>query len=187
MQLFQHPIVIIDTETTGVYNHSEIIEIGAICLDEWGQERSYFTAFIKPKERNLQKILPALLINHITPQDLEHAADMESVRIKFREWFSLLEHIAPNIQCVAYNAPFDKRFLDKAEIYLPWGKCLLQQTNAVMKKHNYELRTDTGRKKSPSLQDACAFLHLPYPENAHRALIDARVAGQVLCKIMAYN
>ena len=40
MKYFTTPIVIVDVETTGFGATSEVIEIGAVCLDEYGRVRS---------------------------------------------------------------------------------------------------------------------------------------------------
>ena len=40
MKIFKEPIVIVDTETTGFHREAEVIEIGAVCIDEWGRERA---------------------------------------------------------------------------------------------------------------------------------------------------
>jgi DNA polymerase III epsilon subunit-like protein len=55
-------------------------------------------------------------------------------------------------------------------------------TNDVMKYHNAQPRSRNGRAKAPSLQEACLFFDINYPDNAHRALIDAKITAKVAIK-----
>ena len=85
------------------------------------------------------------------------------------------------------NQRFDSRRLKEIGIYLPWGKCLMEMTKQVMIQQGHTPVTKNGRRKSQvSLQEACHFLGIEYPENAHRALEDCRVTAQVACKISRF-
>ena len=53
-QIFYDPVVILDTETTGRSNSAEVIEIGAVCVDEFGRMRSKFSSLIQPTVINAQ-------------------------------------------------------------------------------------------------------------------------------------
>ena len=45
-----------------------------------------------------------------------------------------------------------------------------------------QLTIVNGQAKAPSLKDACHFFGVEYPENAHRALEDARVSALIATK-----
>ena len=186
MKYFTTPIVIVDVETTGFGPTSEVIEIGAVCLDEYGRIRSEFGALIQNENELDAYAHKAMAINNITEEQLNNAASKLDIRTKFVDWWNALPK-EQGITAVAFNQRFDSRRLNEFGIYLPWGKCLMDMTKKVMVKQGQTPVTETGRRKSQvSLQEACQFLGLEYPENAHRALEDCRITAQVACKISRF-
>ena len=186
MKYFATPIVIVDVETTGFGPTSEVIEIGAVCLDEYGRVRSEFGALIQNENELDDNAHKALAINNITEDQLNCAASREAIRSKFVDWWNALPK-GMGITAVAFNQRFDSRRLNEIGIHLPWGKCLMEMTKQVMIKHGQTPTTSDGRRKSQvSLKEACNFLGLEYPENAHRALEDCRITAQVACKISGF-
>jgi len=182
MKLFKEPIIIVDTETTGFHKEAEVIEIGAICVDEWGRDRSSFSALIKPKVLNDWRVSKALEINKIKIEDLNQAGSLDQTRDLFMDWVSSIPCSSSPV-CIAFNTRFDKRMLERSGIHLSWGYCLLEMTKELMTSKHYVLRGVKGRVKAPSLKDACQFFGVEYPENAHRALEDARVSALIATKI----
>lgn len=186
MKYFATPIVIVDVETTGFGSTSEVIEIGAVCLDEYGRVRSEFGALIQNENELDDNAHKALAINNITEDQLNCAASKETIRAKFVDWWNALPK-GMGITAVAFNQRFDSRRLNEIGIHLPWGKCLMEMTKQVMIKHGQTPMTSAGRRKSQvSLREACNFLGLEYPENAHRALEDCRITAQVACKVSGF-
>ena len=182
MKIFKEPIVVIDTETTGFHKEAEVIEIGAVCLDEWGRERSTFSALIKPNVTNDWRVQKALAVSNITVEQLQQCSPLEEVRPQFLSWMEAIPSTT-SLKCVAYNTKFDKRMLDRSGIHLHWGYCLLQMTKELMASRNYVVTGINGQSKAPSLEDACRFLGIDYPQNAHRALEDVRVTALIAAKI----
>ena len=182
MKLFKEPVVILDTETTGFHRQAELVELGAVCLDEWGRERSSFSALIKPKVLDDWRVRKALQVSKISPKSLLEADDLDTIRPLFLDWIESIPGSNPP-KCIAFNTKFDKRILDSSGIHVSWGYCLLQMTKEFMAAKNYVVRGKNGQPKSPSLKDACIFLGIEYPQNAHRALEDARVTSLVATKI----
>ena len=186
MKYFTTPIVIVDVETTGFGETSEVIEIGAVCLDEYGRIRTEFGAIIQNKNALDDNAHRAMAINNITEEQLNNAASMEKVRSKFVDWWNALPK-TQGITAVAFNQRFDSRRLNEIGINLPWGKCLMEMTKQVMINRGQTPVTSSGRRKGQvSLKEACEFLGLEYPENAHRALEDCRITAQVACKISGF-
>ena len=186
MKYFTTPIVIVDVETTGFGPTSEVIEIGAVCLDEYGRVRSEFGALIQNENALDGYAYKALAINNITEEQLNRAASKADIQSQFVDWWNALPK-EQGITAVAFNQRFDSRRLNEIGIYLPWGKCLMEMTKQVMIQQGQIPVTETGRRKSQvSLHEACQFLGLEYPENAHRALEDCRVTAQVACKISRF-
>ena len=70
-------------------------------------------------------------------------------------------------------------------IHLRWGTCIRTMTNQVMKAQGKQPRNVNGRPRAPSLKEACAFFDIHYPEDGHRALVDAEITAKVA--IQAYK
>ena len=112
MKLFLDPIVVLDTETTGLHQTAEVIEIGAVCLDEWGRIRSRFSALIQPKKLD-RKAMAALAINHIPLSELKSAPRAEEVSKRFSKWLAAIPTQDGPVLCTAFNAAFDRRMLNR--------------------------------------------------------------------------
>ncbi len=186
MKYFTHPLVIVDVETTGFGSTSEVIEIGAVCIDEYGRTRSEFGALIRHQNELDGNAYRALRINNIKEEDLLKAASLDTIRNRFIDWWNGLPK-ENGLLAVAFNQPFDSRRLAEIGIHLPWGECLMKMTKDVMTAQGKPpLNANGKRKGSVRLEEACKFLDLEYPENAHRALEDCRVSALVACKLMQY-
>ena len=178
MKLFSDPIIVLDTETTGFFHDSEVIEIGAVCIDEWGRERTTFSSLIRPNRID-GRAKQALKINKINPNSLRTAPSPETIMDCFTQWIERIPTSNGPVMCTAFNVPFDKRMLEKMGIHLRWGECIRTMTNNLMKKTGQQPRDVKGKAKAPSLEEACAYFSIPYPHDAHRALSDAKVSAQV--------
>lgn len=66
-------------------NISEIIEIGAVCINAEGAKESEFSAFIKPKLNPMLSDFCTQLTS-IKQSDVDAAEDFETVLPKFLEW-----------------------------------------------------------------------------------------------------
>jgi DNA polymerase III epsilon subunit-like protein len=186
MKYFTHPIVIVDVETTGFGTTSEVIEIGAVCIDEYGRTRSEFGALIQHKNELDGMARRAMKINKITEEQLNSASSMEDIRARFINWWNQLPK-DNGLLAVAFNQRFDSRRLNEIGINLPWGACLMDMTKNVMVAQGCTPLKANGHKKGRvSLKEACQFLGVEYPENAHRALEDCRVTALVACKISQF-
>lgn len=184
MKYFKHPIVIVDVETTGFGPTSEVIEIGAVCLDEYGRIRTEFGALIQNTNPLDGAAYKAMRINNITKEQLDHADSLENVRDRFISWWNAIpQDHNHEIKAVAFNQAFDSRRLTEIGIQLPWGECLMKMTKYIMTQQGQPPLNKNGQRKSTvSLKEACGFFGLEYPENAHRALEDCRATALVACK-----
>ena len=184
-QIFYDPVVVLDTETTGRSNSAEVIEIGAVCLDEYGRIRSQFSSLIKPSIINA-KSREALAINKIPEEDLNQAPAPSLVKEMFWEWYNdIPTHSKDRPLCLAFNVSFDKRMMDNFGIKLPWGRCLSNITHMIAKDAGAVFLNKANVPKVPNLEEACSFFELTYPENAHRAIADAEVTAQIAVLIAA--
>ena len=186
MKYLSHPIVVIDVETTGFSYTDEVIEIGAVFLDEFGRIRTEFDCLIRNDQPLKFSGKIALSVNKISEEQLAQAESLENIRTEFINWWQALPN-QESLKAVAFNTRFDKRMLENAGIHLPFGKCLMDMTKDLMKHQGYTLLNKNGNKKSkPSLEDACVFFGLEYTDNAHRALEDARMTALVVIKVSQY-
>ena len=84
---------------------------------------------------------------------------------------------------IAFNAPFDKRMLEKSRHIFALGT--MCQT-AQLSNHEGKQRCPTepvGGLKQPNLTEACNYFGVALPKNAHRALDDARATAHLVCAI----
>ena len=177
-QIFEDPIVVIDTETTGRSNQAEVVEIGAICLDEYGRIRSKFSSLIRPTVINATA-REALAINKIPEEALQKAPFPSVVKEMFLSWYNDIPTQYDRPLCLAFNVSFDKRMLDNFGLRLRWGRCLSDITHLITKDAGAIFLNKAYIPKTPNLEEACSFFELTYPENAHRAIADAEVTAQI--------
>lgn len=180
--LFPEPIIVLDTETTGTSNRAEIIELGAVCLNEYGQEVSSFSTLIQPNDMG-PHIDKALAVNNIRRADLMQAQPWHTVGPYFVQWVNSIPVPSGSPINIAFNAPFDKRMLENHGIFLRWGQCAKQRSYQIMKANHAAPRNKNGGLKQPNLAEACNYFDVPLPDNAHRALDDARATAHLVCAI----
>ena len=162
---FEEEYVAFDLETTGLYRHDTIIEIGAVRMRQ-GQEVERFQTFVDPKCKLHPKTIE---ITNITDDMLKGAPSIEEVLPKFREFVG-------DSVLVAHNADFDANFIRRAcdDLDISWemtyvdtltiSQCLLPDLG--------RFRLDLVAKKF----DLGNFNH-------HRAGDDALVCGKIAGKL----
>ena len=162
---FEEEYVAFDLETTGLYRHDTIIEIGAVRMRQ-GQEVERFQTFVDPKCKLHPKTIE---ITNITDDMLKGAPSIEEVLPKFREFVG-------DSVLVAHNADFDANFIRRAcdDLSISWemtyvdtltiSQCLLPDLG--------RFRLDLVAKKF----DLGNFNH-------HRAGDDALVCGKIAGKL----
>lgn len=166
------PLVVLDTETTGLPEHGgRVCEIGA-CRFEGGVPVARFTSLVNPGHE-----IPAAAtaIHHITTEQVANAPTLPELA------GDLLKICDGAVTC-AYSAPFDKGMLH-AEIQgqdchafdpaQSWIDIL------VLVRHFQRFVSGSGRHK---LTNVCARMGIVL-DNAHRADSDALAAGLVLHRL----
>ncbi|MGH8896781.1 MAG: 3'-5' exonuclease [Egibacteraceae bacterium] len=147
-------VVVVDTETTGVYPSDRVVEIAAVTLDVWGNVIDRWETLVNPK-----RDVGATCIHGITNEMLVHAPAFEDIA-------GALATRLHGAAIAAHNLPFDRRML-MAE----FGRIGLAA----------ELGTglDTLRVTGGKLSVVCAQYGIPL-SNAHCALHDALATAQLL-------
>lgn len=164
-------ICVLDTETNGFpgAQGTSVIELGAVVLTDDGEERSAFTSLVQPITPLGPWCARAMEVNGIDPRELHRAPTPSDVWERFLSWLSGHK---PVTSVLAFNVSFDKKAMSKtfagAE-HLPWGPCLMREANHAL----------YGTRQSVKLEVAARAFDLSIPENTHRALWDARLAGQI--------
>lgn len=164
--------IIIDFETTGFSGSKDsIVEIGAVKFDgETYEAKETFNQVVIPDKGYARWYEEGKLSKEFVRENgipLEDAMKL----------FNAFVGDDTVVDFYAYNAPFDKRFFDKACLkypadYLINWVCVLQKA----RKHLYVL-------EHHKLEDVCAYYKLD-TENAHRALDDCINTLEVLKRIV---
>jgi DNA polymerase-3 subunit epsilon len=171
LKLEEATFIAFDTETTGLYPlSSRLVEIGASRFNSSGERVSVFEQLINPE----MPIPPgAQAVNHITDEMVRGQPTVDRVMPAFIDFLDGLENIL-----VAHNAPFDLEFIgvDILRLGLPlpghmvFDTCLLAK--AIM-----------PGLASYSLASLAVLMGVASPQ-AHRALSDAELAGDVLLDLL---
>ncbi len=169
-KLQQNPVYL-DTETTGLGNTDEIIEISVVGMDA----QVLFDSLIKPKQP-----IPAAstAINHIS---MEMVADSPT----FPEIWPALQEILRPCPIGMYNAEFDTRMITQS--MSNYGERIRQRLQAfdIMNIYSdfratWDPRHNAMRRYR--LEDAGKYLGIPIP-NSHRSLEDTRLTRAVFHRI----
>ena len=164
---FDGEYVAFDLETTGLYRHDTIIEIGAVRMKQ-GVEIERFQTFVDPKCRLHSKTVE---LTGITDDMLKGAPTIDEILPKFKEFVG-------DSVLVAHNADFDANFVRRAceELGIEWSMTYVD-TLAISQCLMPEMgrfSLDVVAKKF----DLADFNH-------HRAGDDALVCGKIAGRLFA--
>ena len=143
---------------------NEIIEIGAVKVDQDGNILDEFAKFLKPKKfPHISKFCTSLTT--ITQEDIDYADDAEDVLAEFLEWIdgSIL---------VSWGM-YDKRQLRQDLKINGFDKELVNDSNHRSIKHEYA-EWNGLRKKGIGLGGAIVREGLVFEGTAHRGIDDAK-------------
>lgn len=150
-------VVVIDVETTGLYNADRVLEIAVVTLNGAGVVVDEFDTLVNPG-----RDVGPTWIHQVTASMVADAPTFDEVA----------HHVAARIDgaiCVAHNLPFDRRMigneLERAGIEIEWGVGL-------------DTLTATGCKLGVACVDYGVSL-----DDAHRALADARATANLLLAV----
>ena len=175
------PILVIDTETTGLYPpESRVIEIAAILLKKPLAQVpvATFEVLSWPGKEAFEdgKADEALAVNRIDPGELEREAKPEpQVAQDLQAWVG--QHCIEPTQVTTFNVDFDSQFLipkpwEITGRSLLWGPCIMIESMKIM-----------GYR--PSLGMAIEFFEVERKGNAHRAMSDTQVSVEIMQKIQS--
>jgi len=168
-ELLESDFVIVDTETTGLGNDAEIVEISIIDRDG----TDLFTSLVRPN----MPILPEVVAIHgITNGMVCNAPSWKDIH-------DCVMHLFTNKKIAIYNAPYDLRMLQQCSQFagcrLPdlerQAKCVMQ----IYSKFRGEWSDKHGNWRWHKLSQAARDCGVD-AQNAHRAAADCRMTLGVL-------
>ena len=165
-QIWETRPVFLDTETTGIQNTAEIIEVGLVDADG----STLFQSLVRPR-----RPVPAdaTRIHGITDAMLASAPTWLQV-------WPQLDTLLRGRQVGAYNAEFDLRMLQQTHLAngMRWNNPQVRFFCIMKMYSDY-----AGLHKWARLEDAGFQLHIPLP-NSHRAIDDTLLAREVFLRMM---
>ncbi len=174
-QKIQEKAVYLDTETTGLDHNSEIIEIGIVDADG----DTLLESYVRPS----RPIPPeSTLLNGISDEMVQKALAWPSI------WPSVRGFLL-NRPVGIYNAEFDLRLMQQSmERYrLPWRE-IINAFDILELYSQFRGEWDPGRRayRRFKLEEAGRQFAIEIP-NAHRAVVDARLARAVLHRLAGFD
>lgn len=165
-RLFERGFVVLDTETTGLGRHDEIIEVGVVAADG----ATLLDTLVWPRSGRVPA--SARRVHGLGIGDLQGAPT-------WREVLPELRSVLADRRVLAWNAPFDERMARQSsrawriEHRLPAFEC-------AMRAYALELGVPGGRRK---LQVAAAEQGVGSTAQQHRSVDDARLTLAVLARL----
>ena len=184
--LFRAPLIVIDTETTGLLNDAQATpwEIAAVLLDEQGQEVSTLGLIGRPDpwREDMRRIVA---LGGIDPDAVLAMAPIAERRQELQGWLDA--GLAGGARITSFNVEFDATMLDRGRLVVApkhWGPCIMSRAKKVMGPAGaLPWYRWLGDWKMPRLSEAASFYGVPQQHPAHRALADARTAGLIACEL----
>lgn len=152
---------------------NEIIEIGAIKLNEQMEITDSFQAFVKPKVH--RRLFPVVKRKtNILQQDINDARSFKEVLTSFREWigsnYVLCSWGHDDIHHLKLNCQFNRASIKWINAHIDVQKHFSKIYNAP-----------SGQRYS--LSRALEILEIPVEEELHRADVDAKFTAEVFVRI----
>ena len=174
-RLRKHDALILDTETTGLGQRAEILQIGMVTLDG----EALFHSYVRPVK--VKRWDEARRVHGISWSDVQDAPTMG-------ELGQALEPLMQGRLTAVYNADFDKRMLwqsvraDSADGRFVWLR--QQEWQCVMKAYAayWGQRSRYGGFRWQSLSNACRQQGVRVA-GAHDALADAKLTAALIRSI----
>lgn len=160
----------------------EVIEVGAVLVDPYGEVAGTFQGFIKPvKHPKLTDFCTELTT--ITQDMVENARTFEVVEDEFCEW--VVENTPEDADVVYISwGEFDKNILKRQSSELGVNMDYLLQNHQNGKKF---LSLCLGTKRQFGVSNALKHFNMEFVGVPHRALSDAMNVKLILDQVIEYN
>lgn len=183
-RLFDAPIVILDTETTGFDREPTAapVELGAVLLDPFGIGVACFSSLIRPEVDDARHAgtweWHASRKTGLTRELVAQAPHHRDVIGAFVAWLASWGH--PPL--TAFNVGFDRPMLARIGFEVPverWAPCIMLAACDVMGEAGALPAGRYGGWKWPTAEEAMQHFGVK-GEHRHRALADARDEAAIL-------
>lgn len=183
-RLFDGPIVVLDTETTGFERERTAapVELGAVLLDPHGVGVACFSSLIRPavddERHDSTWSWHATRKTGLTRSLVAQAPHYRDVVSAFVEWLACWGH--PPL--TAFNVGFDRPMLARIGFDVPaerWAPCIMLAACDVMGEAGALPAGRYGGWKWPTAEEAMQHFGVK-GEHRHRALADARDEAAIL-------
>lgn len=154
----------------------EIIEIGAVIVDELGREQDHFQSFVRPTRR--PQLTPfCRQLTHIRQADVDDAPSLQQLQARFEPW---LKRHTGNLQGWLSWGNYDRQ-----QFEAEWRR---QQITSILadlphfnlkKLFNRQFKERSGRKQV-GLNRALEIAGLEFRGTQHRGIDDARNIARLL-------
>lgn len=180
--LFRSPLVVLDTETTGLPHDPDAQpwEVAAVLLDREGEEIDRIEAIGYPAiwRPDMARIVA---LGGMDADRLLAGPPLAESIAELSDWFRA--SLDRGARLSAFNVAFDRDMLSRIGIAFPsesWAPCVMERAKPIMGEANaIPWMARYNDWKMPKLSEAAAFFQVPQQEPAHRALADARTAALV--------
>ncbi len=172
--------IIVDLEATcwktrqGNYTN-EIIEIGAVMVNEKGESLSEFCEFIKPLKHPILSDFCKELTS-ISQAQVDEAAHFPEVLKAFQEWIGIGEHEYVLCSWGFYDANQFRKDCQLWDLDLKWVE------PHISVKHQYTVVK--GLRRKMGMKRALAFEEIPLEGTHHRGIDDARNIAKIFVRYL---
>jgi len=154
----------------------EIIEIGAVLVDEQGRELDHFQHFVQPSRRP-QLTAFCRELTHISQADVDGAPTLKQLQPSFEAW--LQQHL-PGLQGWLSWGNYDRQQFEVEWRRQQIASCLATLPHFNLKKlFNRQFKSRVGRKQV-GLNKALELSGLMFRGTQHRGIDDARNIARLL-------
>ena len=172
MKIYLRDILVIDTETTGLESHDEIIQFTALR----GDGVILYNSYHKPER--LSAWPEAEAINGISPDNVVQCLPFRSARATVEKLFSASRMV------IGYNLPFDLRMIRQGGVELPMALEYLDIMDPFARLY-WKASGLVEKSSWVSLSIAADYYHYAPSGNYHDSLEDCRATlyvFQCMCR-----
>lgn len=189
--IFDGPIVVLDTETTGFLKEPTAVpvELGAVLLNRWGIGLACFSSLIRPAVDDARHdetwtwhTEHRTGLTRALVQEAPSAADVVGA---FDRWLEVWGH--PKL--TAFNVAYDRPMLERIGFTVPgelWAPCVMLEACQVMGEAGALPRNRGGSWKWPKAEEAMEFFGVK-GVHRHRALADAKDEAVILVSMRRHQ
>jgi 3'-5' exoribonuclease 1 len=161
------------------HRQSEIIEIGAVKINEKLEVIDEFQAFVRPKLN--PELTPFCMdLTTITQADVDHAKDFGEVGVNFARWCGVSSTSKPDLPfwLCSWGHYDKKQLIQDCSL---WNLRTDWITNHISVKHQHG--TMIGKANGIGMENALKLMEIPLEGTHHRGIDDARNTAKIFLRV----